>query len=262
MVNQRARAVARLGSLPTPVLRATSQLLGRPFVERHLGHVARLSRSLLGNLALPEPARGHLPTRYLDDIALARLRRGSSPEQAETVDATRLRLAEAVRGLDATRRAFHGNGLTGQSKAKVEGAVASTGVAQFSPFLHPAVKGLATDLPLEALRPAGSRAGSAGKAVLVAMAREYDLLPEAVIAMPKQSPVDAPIDQWYAGPLRPLVNELLTGLPFAVNRDYIDEVLAPKWAEEVFRRRVSLGHHATQVIGLLCSYATFTRRAG
>jgi hypothetical protein len=47
-----------------------------------------------------------------------------------------------------------------------------------------------------------------------------------------------------------------------VNRDYIDEVLAPKWAEEVFRRRVSLGHHATQVIGLLCSYATFTRRAG
>lgn len=262
MVNQRARAVARLGSLPAPVLRATTQLLGRPFVERHLGHVARLGRSLLGNQALPEPARGHLPTRYLDDIALARLRLGSPPAQAETVDATRLRLAEAVRGLDSTRRAFHGNGLTGQSKAKVEGAVASTGVAQFSPFLHPAVKGLANSLPLEALRPEGTRAGSAGKAVLVGMAREYQLLPEAVIAMPKQSPVDAPIDKWYAGPLRSLVDELLGGLPFAVNRAYIDELLAPKWAEEVFRRRVSLGHHASQAIGLLCAYATFTRRAG
>jgi asparagine synthase (glutamine-hydrolysing) len=261
MVNQRARAVARLGSVPAPVLRSVARLLGRPAVERRLGHVSRLARSLLGNIALDEPARGHLPTRYLDDIALARLRATPGPPQTETVDAIRIRLAEAVRGQDATRRAFHGNAMTGQSKAKVEGSVATSGVAQFSPFLHPAMKTLASRLPIEAFRPEGSKAGAAGKAVLVAMAREHRLLPETVVAMPKQSPVDSPIDHWYAGPLRPLVDELLRGLPFAVDGDYIDELLSPKRAEEMFRRRVSLGHHAFQAIGLLCSYATFTRRA-
>jgi asparagine synthase (glutamine-hydrolysing) len=258
MVNQRARTVARLVSVPAPVLRTAARVLGRRGVERRLGHVARMGRSLVDNLTAAPAARGHLPTRYLDDVAVARVRADSPPQQ-ESVDTIRDRLAAAVAGLDPTRKAFHGNALTGQSKAKVEGSVATSGVAQFSPFLHPAVKTLASRLPVEALRPSGSRAGAAGKAVLVAMARQYDLLPEAVIAMPKQSPVDSPIDRWYAGPLRPLVMELLSSLPFEYDRAYVDELLAPKWAEEVFRRKVSLGHHAFQAIGLLCSYATFTR---
>jgi hypothetical protein len=175
---------------------------------------------------------------------------------------TRERLAAPTADLDPTRRAFQGNAMTGQSKAKVEGSVATSGVAQFSPFMHPLLKDFAAQLPLEALRPEGSKASAAGKAVLVAMARKYALVPETIITMPKQSPSDSPIDRWYAGPLRPLVDELMGGLPFEIDRSYLDEILAPKRAEELFRSRVSISHHAFQAIGLLCSYATFTRRAG
>ncbi len=92
------------------------------------------------------------------------------------------------------------------------------------------------------------------------MVREHRLLPEAVIAMPKQSPSDSPIDRWYTGPLRGLVDEMLAALPFEYDRAWVNEVLAPKWVEEQFRRRVSISHHAFQAIGLLCSYAAFTRR--
>jgi hypothetical protein len=258
-VNRRARIVERLGTVPAPVRHATLRVLGRPGVERHLGHVDRMARAFLGSLDLPSAAQGHLPTRYLDDAALARMRR-DRPPQSEPVRETRCRLAEPVRSLDRTRLAFHGNGLTGQSKAKVEGAVAASGCAQFSPFLDPRLKAFVGALPLEMLRPPGSSAGSPGKAVLVEMVREHGLLPEAVITMPKQSPVDSPIDRWYAGPLRGVVGELLDGLPFPYDRQYVDEILAPKWVEEQFRRRVSLGHHAFQAFGLLCSYGAFTRR--
>jgi hypothetical protein len=261
-VNRRARALARLGSVPAPVLNTISKLAGRPSVEKRLGHIARMSRSMLENLSLPEPARSHLPTRYLDDTALARLRAAGAPPQAESVTVTRERLAAPTADLDPTRRAFQGNAMTGQSKAKVEGSVATSGVAQFSPFMHPLLKDFAAQLPLEALRPEGSKASAAGKAVLVAMARKYALVPETIITMPKQSPSDSPIDRWYAGPLRPLVDELMGGLPFEIDRSYLDEILAPKRAEELFRSRVSISHHAFQAIGLLCSYATFTRRAG
>jgi hypothetical protein len=260
-VNQRARLVARLGSVPAPVHHAVFGVLARPAVERWLGHVARLGRSFLGSLDLSPGARGHLATRYLDDISLRRLRRGVAPAQAEPVDATRERLAKAVAGLDRTRLAFHGNALTAQSKAKVEGSVAVSGIAQFSPFLHPRLKSLAAGLPADLLRTPGSKASAPGKAVLVEMAREHALVPETVIAMPKQSPSDSPIDRWYMGPLRELIDELLAGLPFEYDRAWVNEVLTPKWAEEQFRRRVSLSHHAYQAIGLLCSYAAFTRRA-
>lgn len=259
-VSLRADLVRRLASLPRVVRRGLLALVSRPGVERRLGHVARTARSTLQALDLPRPARGHLPTRYLDHVALERLRRGRCPSQHESVEAIRLRLAAGLDELDPVRLAFHGNGLIGQSGSKVEGSVAVSGVAQSSPYRDPRLKGFVTSLPVELLRPRGSRAGGAGKQILLDMVRERELLPEYVIDLPKQSPSDSPVDRWYQGPLRPLVFELLEGLPFDYDREYVEEILAPKWAEDVFRNRISLGHHAFQAIGLLCTYATFTRR--
>lgn len=178
--------------------------------------------------------------------------------QMETVRQTRLRLADEVRELDPVRLAFQGMGMTGQSRAKVDGAVAATGVVQRSPYLHTALRTFVSSLPTDYLRPPGMRAGAAGKALLIEMVRRHRLLPEWVIEMPKQSPVDSPIDDWYAGPLRDDVYRLLARLPFAVNMDFIEEALEGKRAEALFREHVSLGHHALQLIGLLCSYAAFT----
>lgn len=260
-VSLRARLLERSALLPRLVRRPLLGLASSRIVERRLGHVARTVRSALRSVELPWPACGHLPTRYLDGVALERLRSGSAPLQAETVPEIRLRLAQGLGDLEAVRLAFHGNSLIGQSGAKVEGAVAASGVAQMSPYRHPRLRSVVRSLPLELLRPSRSRPGSVGKAVLYDMVRERDLLPEFVLALPKQSPSDSPIDRWYAGPLRPLVYRLLDDLPFEYNRHYVDEILARKWVEDLFRNKVSLGHHAFQAIGLLCSYAAFTGRA-
>jgi len=261
-VNTRARIVAGLDRLPRPVISGALRALESGVADRRLGHVARMGRSTLRSLQLPWPARGHLPTQYLDEHALARLRRGDQPVQDEPVAETRLRLARAVEQLDRTRLAFNGAALTGQSRAKVDGAVATTGVAQRSPYLDPGLRAFVAGLPTSFLRPEGSTAGSSGKAALVEMARRYRLLPDRIIDMPKQSPSDSPIDHWYMGALRGRVAALLGHLPFEVDRAYVDELLAPKRAEQLFRDRISLSHHALQPIGLLCSYASFTELAG
>ena len=261
MVNTRARIVQTLKRTPRPAVRAALGVLSTRPADRYLGHVARMGRSTLRSLLLPEPARGHLPTCYLDARALARVRRDTPPAQVETPAETRLRLAEDVRDLDPVRLAFHGMALTGQSRTKVDGAVATTGVVQRSPFLHPAVRSFVTGLPTEYLRPPGMPAGAAGKVLLTEMVRRHGLLPIWVIDLPKQSPVDSPIDDWFAGPLRDDVFHMLDQLPFAVDRGVVDEMLRPKRAEELYRERVSLGHQALQAIGLLCSYAAFTSLA-
>ncbi|MCP4435893.1 MAG: hypothetical protein GY812_10435 [Actinomycetia bacterium] len=258
-VNMRARLTAQLSRVPTPVSKYAQRLLAAEASERHLGHVARMARATLANRDLGLPTGGHLPTRYMDEGFLDHLRVGPPPPQDESVEQVRRRLAEAVADMDPTRLAFHGNGLTGQSRAKVDGAVAATGVAQSTPFLHPTVKGFVSQLPTELLRPEGARASAAGKAVLIDMVRRHRLLPDWVIDMPKQSPSDSPIDIWYAGSSRQRILAQLEDLPFEWRRSTVDMVLRPKLAERLYRDRVSLGHHAFQVIGLLASYASFNR---
>ena len=112
-------------------------------------------------------------------------------------------------------------------------------------------------LPTEALRPDGSASNALGKELLVRMILEHVLLPRPVVLQPKQSPSTSPVDAWYMGPLRPLVLELLEGLPFAWDRGYVDDLLRPKLAEDLYRRRVSIDRYALRAIGLLTTYATF-----
>lgn len=259
--NQRASVVDRVAGLPAPLRALLTGALRTRLAERHLGHVARLARYTLHEATLAPPARGHLPSRYLDDHALGRARPGPPPGQAESIEELRGRLAAPVASLHPTRRAYHGHGLTAQSRAKVEAAVTWSGLPQVTPFAHPSVRSLAMALPVEALRPPGEDPGSPGKAALLRMARQRRWLPDAVLDMPKQSPVDSPMDHWYAGPLRPVAEELLAGLPFEVDPRFVRDVLRPKRAEEAFRERLSIGHYAFQALALLCTYGAFTRRA-
>ena len=262
-VSARAALGQRLAVVPTPLASGLRRALASEVLADRLGHVARMARGTLDNLRLEMPARGHLPTRYLDEYELRRLRQGPPPPpQRASVDELRRRLAEPVTHLDPVRLAFHGNGLNRQSQAKVDGAVRATGVAQFSPYRDPSVRDFVTALPTEFLRPPGGDPRAAGKAVLVEMVRRHRLLPDAILDMPKQSPSDSPIDGWYAGVLRSEVHELLFHLPFAVDHAAVDAILRDKRTERWYRERVSLSHHAFQAIGLLCSYASFGVVAG
>lgn len=258
-VNRRAALNRRLESIPKWGVRAALSPLRTRTAERHLGHVGRTMRSMLGNLLLDPPARGHLPNRYMDDYALSLLRTGAAPEQDETVEQIRVRLAKDVEGQIGTRRAFHGNALTGQSKVKVDGCVASAGLPHFTPYAHPAFRTYVAGLPIDYLKRQDDSPAANGKEVLVAMVRQYGLLPEIIIDQPKQSPSDSPIDGWYRNELRDEVMSQLGDLPFEWNHDYVRTVLREKRAEKWYRNRVAIDHHSMQVIGLLTSYASFNR---
>jgi hypothetical protein len=248
--------------IPDWGIRAGSLVLRNNLAERQLGHVGRTMRSMLGNFLLEEPARGHLPNRYIDDYALSQLRVGDAPTQTETIDEIRNRLAQDVAGQIGTRRAFHGNGLTGQSKVKVDGCVAATGLPHFTPYMHPFFRTFVSGLPIDYLKKQDSSPGDNGKELLVAMVREYNLLPEFIVAQPKQSPVDSPVDNWYRQELRQEILSQLEDLPFEWNRKYIETVLRSKMAENWYREKVANNSQTLQAIGLLASYASFNRVTG
>ncbi len=259
-VNQRARLLARTGRVPRPVRRAAMRVASTRVLERLLGHTGRKVRAVLDQAEATGAARGHLPTPIFDAAARQRLR-GDGPNQAESVEATRARLAEGLEDLEASRLALHGHGLIAQSRVKVEGAVAATGVAQSSPYLDPRLRAFAAGLDPEILRPTGTRAADVGKRLVLDMAERHDLLPAEVIHQPKQSPVDAPIDGWYAGPLRSEVLALLEHLPFEWDRGYVNTLLDGGILDGLYRDRVArLGHHILQPVGLLCTYAACVKR--
>lgn len=258
-INTRAAVLGWLRKFPTPIRRVTLSALSCSRIEQRLGHVARIGRSALRASLLPSNAGRHLPTQYLDAVALRRLRGEDHPPQAESIETIRVRLAAASGLTDPARLAVDGNILTGQSSSKVEGAVARSGLPVLSPFTHPRFRAAIEALPEHQRRPAGSLAAAEGKPILQKAALAAGLLPEKVIYQAKQSPTEAPIDQWYAGPLRPLITDLLEGLPFKLKKSHLDEILRPKIAENVYRSKVTLSKHVFQAVGLLASYASFTR---
>lgn len=258
-VSRRAAIAAATKRMPSALTRLAAGALSTGPAERRLGHVARMARGTLRNRLLDETVGAHLPTQVFDAAALERLRTSPPPAQAESVLAVRTRLAAGLDHLNRTQLAFNGNGLNGQSKVKVDGAVAATGVAQASPFMHARLRSFVSGIPFEFLRSSGSSASSAGKEILVDMVRRRGLLPDVIIDQPKQSPSDSPVDGWYMRELRAEVLDQLHDLPFAWNRRYVEGLLAPKAAEAWYRNKVSLSHHTMQVIGLLTSYAAFNR---
>ena len=258
-VSRRAAISAATKHMPSSLTRLAIGVLSSRPAERRLGHVARMARGTLRNRLLADTVGAHLPTQVIDAAALGRLRTDGAPTQAEDVLSIRTRLAAGLDHLNRTQLAFNGNGLNGQSKVKVDGAVTATGVAQASPFMHARMRSFVSGIPFEFLRSSNSSASSAGKEILVDTVRRHGLLPDIIIDQPKQSPSDSPVDTWYMNELRAEILNQLTYLPFTWNRRYVEDLLTPKAAEAWYRNKVSLSHHTMQAIGLLTSYASFNR---
>ncbi|MEX2201004.1 MAG: asparagine synthetase B family protein [Dongiaceae bacterium] len=259
-VHQRAVLFQRLGRLPQSFTTAASWPLKARIAERHLGHVARLGRNVINILGRHMPVRGHISSRVFDEISLDYLRHGIRPQQEKDVEAILTELAAGLEGLSPLRLAYHGKSSVGLNKMKVEGSSAASGLTIQSPYQHPGLARLARNLPDELLRPRAATQGKAmGKHVLMRMAETFQLLPTEVIYQPKASPVAAPVDDWYMGDLKPDLLAAVRDLPFDYDMSYIDDLLKPKRAEELFRNHVGLGRYAFHAISLLATYASFTR---
>ena len=258
-IRSRSNLMSRLRRVPGPVAGLLTRILRIGIVDQRLGHVARTARSVIRASMLGYPASGHLPTQYLDEVSLHRLRKDEHISSPETVADIRTRLAAGMEDMDPMRLAFVGNAATSASRVKVDSAIMRTGVAQFTPFKDPAVVQEVMNLPRSALLSEGSNRSDLGKQYLIEAVLGTGLLPEEVVLQPKQSPVTSPIDNWYMNDLRSEVLEQLESLPFEWDRAYVENLLRPKRAEDWYRNRIALSPHALQAVGMLVTYAGFSR---
>jgi len=260
-VNRRARLYEAVSKLPRPLLAFLLFAMSRPAANNHLGHIARLVRSVLRAQLLPWPAKTHLPSYYIDEVTLSWISNQQLAGDAKQIESIRERLAQSLEDKSRVEVAFSGNAITGASRAKVDGAVLSSGLAQSSPFTDQGVKEFLASIPLAELRPDGSEKSKMPKSFLSEMTLREKLLPERVITQAKKSPATSPIDSWYSGPLRPVLSALLPCLPFDCDERAIERLLRPNRLESVYREKATLGLSIAEPIALLASYAAFCKLA-
>ncbi len=258
-VARRVSLMRRLAGLDSRARRALRRILAQPSVERALGHPARVARNVLHILDREEPVRGYLAARTFDPLSLARLRGEATPEAAD-VESILAELAAPTDGMTPLRRAYAAKGKVGLNRAKLAGAATRSGMVVRSPFMHEALIAAASRIPESLLRGSDSSLRlELGKRALIELAMQRDLLPAEVIHQPKRSPVHAPVDLWYRGPLRELVLRRLAALPFAVSRREAEILLAFPAPQRLYRRWLTIDRFTSHQIGLLVSYAAFAR---
>lgn len=259
-VYRRARLFMRLPSVPRVVTRTAETLLATPLVEDYAGHVARFSRNYLHILSRAQPARGHISNRIFDEYSLRRLRTAPPPPQDDDPERILGTLAHGLEGLSPLRLAYHGKAAVGLNKIKLEGSAGAAGVTLLSPYQHPRMTAFGRALP-EALLRNASDAGTAatGKYIFFRTIERKDHLPKHMVYQRKASPVNAPVDYWYMGELRPLILDMLKDLPFSYDAAYVERMLAMKRPEEWFRSRISLARSVLHPVAMLATYANLNR---
>jgi hypothetical protein len=119
------------------------------------------------------------------------------------------------------------------------------------------MKRFAMSIPDHLLRPEGAKDGYNGKYLLFKMCEEKRLLPRELIYQKKISAVDAPVDQWYLGGLKPMLRKTLQGLPFEANGRHLDHLLTDSGADRFYRRHISSDALTSHAVALLATYARF-----
>jgi asparagine synthase (glutamine-hydrolysing) len=260
-VARRARLVGGRWRLPKPALRILIGALGRYGLELRLGQVYRIGFNLLRLLTRSMPERGHLTFRIFDETSLPRLRNYvQAPPQDGPIDELLARLARGLDGMSPLRLAYLGKAAVSPNRAKIVGSEDHNGVIIQSPYLHPALRAFAVQLPDSLFRPKAEAHGQhdIGKYVLAKMAQSERLLPDEVIYQPKLAAIASPIDQWYANELRTTAEQMLKGLPFAVPQRYLQSLLADLTAERLYKKYLSTDQVTSHAISLLATYASFT----
>jgi hypothetical protein len=259
-VYRRARLFMRLPALPPALTRGAEAVLAIPLIEDHAGHVARFARNYLRVLSRAQPARGHISNRIFDEHSLRRVRRTAPPPQDDDPERILETLAQGLERLSPLRLAYHGKASVGLNKIKLEGSACTAGITIQSPYQHPRMTAFGAALPEALLRNAGDTdTAVTGKYIFFRMIEAKGYLPRAMVYQRKASPVNAPVDYWYMGELRPFILDMMKDLPFPYDAAYIEQMLTLKGPEEWFRSRISLARSIFHPVGMLATYANLHR---
>jgi hypothetical protein len=258
-VAARARLIQLLSSVRSVVAPLIIALGSSRHLEQWLGHPYRFARNVGRILRRPQPARGHIAACTLDEFSLGLLR-SDKPAQDEAPEHILLRLAEGLETVQPFRLAYMGKGRVGLNSIKLEGASRSSGITFLSPYMHPRMAAVAGKIPDELNRPkADQQTKESGKYIFMKMVDKHGMLPAKFVHQRKMSPVTAPVDLWYWGPLRARLIALFSDLPFQVNRGYAASLVTRKGAEQWFRKNIGISRYVNQATSLLASYASFNR---
>ena len=262
-VHMRAVFIQNMSRVAPALLPVLGPMSHSAHLERRLGHPYRVARNVLRVLRRPMPMRGHIASCIIDRESLTQISADPLPRQERSSEEILTELARGLEGVSPIRLAYKGKGAVGLNKTKLEGSTASSGITVCSPFLHPGMRRMAAMLPEEMLRPKErTKSQATGKYALMRMAEEQQMLPEEMIYQAKRSPVTAPVDHWYMGPLKDrMLRQLEAGLPFRSDPRAVRALLEPKLAESWFRRYVGISRYAMHAPALLASYASFTKKA-
>lgn len=261
--HRRAQVMDRVGGLPSWLPETLLGAAHRPGLHRRIGRPYDVGLTVLRSATTPMPERAFLSFRVFDPYGIELIREDAPPQEEEVASIAR-RLAAPHAGDSPVRLAYNGKSLVSPNKTKMIGAEDVAGVPIHSPFLHPGFAALGKSLPEHLNRPPGDAAGAQreGKYILMRMADESGLLPPVVIHQPKHAAVNAPVDAWYAGPLRGEVREQLRHLPFTTRPAGVEALLDHTRAERLLTEHVLDDTIVSHGTSLLATYAAYARAVG
>lgn len=258
---KRAQILSKVGNLPNPVLNTMIKIAERPSLEKIIGRPYQVGLGALRSAKRDESVRTLLTFRVFDELSLKQLR-NDSPKQAESTETIISRLAMAHKGKSVVNLGYEGKKMVSPNKNKMNGSADISELVIASPYMHYLVGAFASTIPDELLRPSDSNKVITGKYILSKMAEKKDLLPHDVIYQPKIGAADSPIEDWYRGPLRPVVKTLLKNLPFVYKKSYVESLIKETKAERAYAKLLSKDTSGlvtlSHCISLLATYASFT----
>lgn len=257
---QRTRIFARLPELPGCAVDLLLGFAARQSLERWFGHPFRMALNIIRAMQREMPARAFLTFRIFDELSLRQMRGQEHPEQIESIERIISRLSKPHAGASLQRIGYISKALVSPSKIKQLGATDLHGVTMHSPYMHPEIKAFLSTIPDELLRHVTQYSlNDPGKGLLIAAARRFKLLPEAIITQPKFSAVDSPVDHWYGHELRPVAESLLANLPFTPPDDYLESLFHEKRAEQLYKKYLGSTRVTSDCLSLLVTYAAFCK---
>jgi asparagine synthetase B (glutamine-hydrolysing) len=261
---RRSGLINRLPTVPRSLNRALTSVAGRRTLDRLLGRPFVVGMGILRALERKGPERSLLTMRVFDEVSLDNLRSTEPPIPHRDAEEVLRDLAKPYAGLDATRIAYLGKLFLAPYRIKMAGSSQATGLAFLTPYLHAGMAEVALRLPSELLRPTADQGGTKtiGKYALALAAERAELLPREIIYQPKLGAVDAPLVDWFAGPVRQTLLDLFKELPFEASDSYVRRLLKPKRSEALYAKAISRETSnlvsISNGVSLLATYASLT----
>jgi hypothetical protein len=256
---RRGSVYQRIPKLPSWLAHSIITILNSLGLEHVSGHIYRVVISLLRASIYPSQDRPLRSFQLFDPNSYKHLTGEAYPSPLFE-DSHFQKMHELFSSQSYARKIYFGKSLISPNRCKL---VSSSDIAGFpihSPYMHPAVKSFAQQLPDELMRPKDKAGHKEGKYILMKMAEDEKLLPNDVIYQPKLAAIKSPIDAWYDNELREFMQEQLIDLPFEPNFQYLESLMSDLVIEKIYKNHFSEDMVVSLAISMLATYASFFKK--